>query len=496
MISNYVKVAVSYDVYVDPINSGLPLGWEIYSSAPDSSIMNAYYGRAYLNRNTGEVIIAHRGTNNIAHDGYADIQLSVDNLPTQFEKAKEFINDVKIKMLSDGLNSYNVSYTGHSLGGGLAQMSAAWDYANGNASADAVVFESPGITEEMLKDASVSGGYMVDGLPNDVEGPVDLNDLELINYVTSPNAVNTCNSHYARLVRVYPSYEVDENVLQSKLSLADDYTQYVGQQHSIAGILSEFDSRTGDARRKRDVLGWYEEGYEDYYKVYDLNKEYWDLQFDNAWNNNIVLEESVYYQGKPEKKVRDLYRSLGEFKDDYISKNLGGTDFEITAEQKVEDLFANNGIDYSHSLDIAGGVDLPSFSDKTGLSIDTALELPDYENDWMGANAGNAVAEDLEWVQDVQDTVQAVVQDKIDETVDAAVDFAEDFLSNFVMGLLQNTGKIYSGNFCANLHKNSSLKMFPGISQQPLALWRWLVLGRLLVLCEVFYLCFFVLFYW
>ncbi|WP_025948696.1 lipase family protein [Geobacillus thermocatenulatus] len=118
--------------------------WEDYQSELENwkvidfeSSWNGYYGVAFQNKTTGEVVIANRGTQDWA-DGVQDLALinpSTDEaLLSQFASAQSFYNQVLIKA-----GNNRITVTGHSLGGAITQVLAA------NNDLSAVTFNAPGV---------------------------------------------------------------------------------------------------------------------------------------------------------------------------------------------------------------------------------------------------------------------------------------------------------------------------------------------------------------
>jgi hypothetical protein len=97
----------------------------------------AVYG---VNHERKEVVIAYRGTNNfLKGDGKEDALIALRLPPTTTGRAREFCKTVK-----STFGSYAISLTGHSLGGGLAQMVAAFEQV------PAVTFDAPGMMQAIL----------------------------------------------------------------------------------------------------------------------------------------------------------------------------------------------------------------------------------------------------------------------------------------------------------------------------------------------------------
>lgn len=118
MATNSELAQLSKAAY-DPVNTQLPIGWELlYTSNPNSF---DYQGYAFKNYLTGEIVIANRGTEPAASgDRLADWQMGVDQLPDQYQYARQFYFDVLAA--SKGAP---ITITGHSLGGSLTQLLAA-----------------------------------------------------------------------------------------------------------------------------------------------------------------------------------------------------------------------------------------------------------------------------------------------------------------------------------------------------------------------------------
>jgi WXG100 family type VII secretion target len=151
-------------------------GWRVLRGAETDT---GYFGMAYINDRTGEVVIAHRGTNpdlgdaaevigairsplltvsgigreifrgvGINQDGSDlddDAMIAIGKAPDQYDESKPFINTVIEQMNATGRSHYQITHTGHSLGGALADLHAA---GNGHR---AITFDNPG-TREILAD--------------------------------------------------------------------------------------------------------------------------------------------------------------------------------------------------------------------------------------------------------------------------------------------------------------------------------------------------------
>ncbi len=124
---------LSEDAYSNDQN--LKEGWELLEQINNKQ---TGYAAIAIKAPNGEIIISHRGTNGL-RDINDDIDLAQGEVPAQFQDADSFTKEV--------INEYGteVTHTGHSLGGALAQLAA---HKNGNS---AVAFDPPGTAEVIQK---------------------------------------------------------------------------------------------------------------------------------------------------------------------------------------------------------------------------------------------------------------------------------------------------------------------------------------------------------
>jgi dienelactone hydrolase len=115
--------------------------WTVLQEAPQELQQSGFYGAAYQNVDTGEIVIAYRGTEPniqaIRDDLSADIDIGAGEEHPQFVDALAFAQQVNREF---GGQNQAISVTGHSLGGGLAQLAAdTFGWAG-------VTFEAPGMS--------------------------------------------------------------------------------------------------------------------------------------------------------------------------------------------------------------------------------------------------------------------------------------------------------------------------------------------------------------
>lgn len=96
-----------------------------YTLLNQRSLSSGFYGVAFqappnADGTPGEIVFAFRGTERTINDYFTDALLTVGFIPDQFIDANDFVQDVVNENTKDGkVPTY--SFTGHSLGGGIAQ---------------------------------------------------------------------------------------------------------------------------------------------------------------------------------------------------------------------------------------------------------------------------------------------------------------------------------------------------------------------------------------
>jgi hypothetical protein len=102
-------------------------GWQLLTIASNSGIKNGYSGTAYWHREHQQVVIAHRGTDIENFCALVTVVKGVlfNNYIQQMSSASTFANKVVAilqEIERDKEVSFELFFTGHSLGGWLAQI--------------------------------------------------------------------------------------------------------------------------------------------------------------------------------------------------------------------------------------------------------------------------------------------------------------------------------------------------------------------------------------
>ena len=174
--------------YGDPVNPPLNGNWILLESY--TGVGNGYFGQAYQNRTTREIVITNRGTRFTSlDDALADIKLAAGVITREQEDAVKFARQVANNA---DYNYSSIIETGHSKGGNEAQA-ATIDLADRGFNVSAVTFNAPGI-----------GGY-----------PVGSGAYDVLNVYTQGDVI-----HLAGGAQLGRSMEIGAGPDNSKLSFA------------------------------------------------------------------------------------------------------------------------------------------------------------------------------------------------------------------------------------------------------------------------------------
>jgi hypothetical protein len=262
-----------------------PDGWQLLTTASNCGISNGYFGAAYWHREYQQMVIAHRGTDitNIGADVTDAKGVLSNKYFYQMNSASTFSNKVVAVMQEieqEKKVCFDLFFTGHSLGGWLAQVTAFTTeylevkggtfvrkqkreehetlssstvqqshYVTHSYHPHTVVFDSPGC-KYMLS-------QMADKLDGGYKGClVDLQHLDITSYLSAPNIINTCNTHLGTIYRIF--------VELSDMGLKEKNTHlYNLATHSMDRIKQAFDPETGQVRKDdngrlkiQEVVDW------------------------------------------------------------------------------------------------------------------------------------------------------------------------------------------------------------------------------------------------
>ena len=150
MVTTDQYAALSANVYQD---AGAPDGWTRLQLDPPRT-ETGFYGAAYQNA-AGEIVIAFRGMERTDRgDRQAVAAIARGEVPAQFAAAMDFYQQV---LETYGSTGAPITFTGHSLGGALAQMVVGRNFLS-----SAVTFGAPGALALFPKiGANPNGSYNI-----------------------------------------------------------------------------------------------------------------------------------------------------------------------------------------------------------------------------------------------------------------------------------------------------------------------------------------------
>jgi tetratricopeptide (TPR) repeat protein len=249
----YVYALLSQRTYDPDRDDNTLKDWDKVATSQDllkdsQFAKNDYFGIAYRNKNTNELVIAHRGTKTLK-DLKSDMHIALGKVPEHYEPAKLFLTRVKEKYG----NPY-ISHTGHSLGAVLAELLA---YEDGTS---AVTFDSPG-TRNILENLRGT--------------EFDNQRIDVITFMSTPNFINTATTHVGQLIQIFPSRDpgsLPEELIKRASSTLIDKAFVVDEKsstfekidlsiqstkgHSIDRIVAVFNPNTGFPDNQKQIASW------------------------------------------------------------------------------------------------------------------------------------------------------------------------------------------------------------------------------------------------
>lgn len=419
--TNRIYAILSREVYANPdhtdvleemngANLRVPSGWNVLLSSEeilgeiyDSSLEWRFFAKAYKHSLNEEIVIAFQGTDSVYDILTSDRELAEGEMPIYYASAKRFVDYI--------IDYYNIplkklSFTGHSLGGFLAQlMTATYNRL-------AVVFESPGAAK-VINTYYGNSDYSINHRANEIS-----NKIHCFN--AAPNLVNIASGeNFANVTRVFPDYDpsasiftlqqhgMTEIMLQFKFSDTPriyeemkNYWQFSGTKHNwpfyeISGILG-----LNDLNNFLNLI---------FFTNYKQNPYYWELVWDTSPNVNSLLFRSTAARksllqngnfGTPTATQDLSAKGAIIVGDNHGNKFFGGTNYADTMQggigidvyypfsgmNSISDTGGAN-IYYFYTHNMAGTTEIID-QDKTGeiifvnigCSISTAYQITDKAN--------------------------------------------------------------------------------------------------------------------
>ncbi|WP_341789902.1 lipase family protein [Rickettsia endosymbiont of Polydrusus tereticollis] len=218
-----------------------------------------YYAVTYINEKTKQMVLAHRGTTLEALD-----LLKTDSpFATDFKSilggeivAQQAMAYIATKEITEYTkqHGYNLSFTGHSLGAWLAELSLYFAHRDFNYSkAKAITFDSPG-------SAKIMDSFKPNILSHETD--FDVRNLNITTYLSAPNFVNICNRHIHKAYRLFPEITAAEysnkiiNLLNKAVPIKNYITLLSLSGDLLDSMLDSFDPEIGKPIRYEKILDW------------------------------------------------------------------------------------------------------------------------------------------------------------------------------------------------------------------------------------------------
>jgi len=341
----------------------LPDGWKLLTTASNISKGNGYFGAAYWHPQNQQVLIAHRGTDpkNLGAL-WTDLKgVVLNRYVSQMKSASTFAHKV-VEVLRE-INQENgpifqVFFTGHSLGGWLAQVTTfTMKYLQIERNTfvksvtvpqsfhpHTVVFENPGC-KDMLSEMRDTFDVRLDGCS------IDLEHLDITSYLSAPNRINTCNEHVGTVYRIFTDLS-DMGWWKKHSPLYNLAT------HSMDKIVEAFDPDTGQVREDEQgklkvqvVIDWPVSsglsGGEEYKRFFkgakhlnDYHQEVKDVTFQIEGYHPMRYQTKTYDEGvirlsvfcQEERQFLESYSWLRQLPEFFKPKEL----FSVMKDNKVQ----------------------------------------------------------------------------------------------------------------------------------------------------------------
>ncbi len=199
---------------------------------------SGYQGGIYVHEQRKEIVIAHAGTSlerfqTVEADWRAVVQQEIHPQVTD-----ALDNTLKESVQSLLKNHYQLTFTGHSLGGFLAALSLYFcqrsDLKYHFPHAKAVVFDSAGSQDFMIK----SEPHAINNTGIKTEGIANLNISHFLSY---PNYINAFRPHPGGTIYALLSPSINSAIQEKKNNPAG----YLKLTHTLDNFLCAFDEKTG-----------------------------------------------------------------------------------------------------------------------------------------------------------------------------------------------------------------------------------------------------------
>ncbi|KAI2795519.1 hypothetical protein BLOT_016487 [Blomia tropicalis] len=353
------KVDFDYDEMIKAKYVGLPEGWKLLTTASNFSVFNGYFGAVFWHPINEQVIIVHQGSEQETPKLHWANFLSLygKKVFNQIDSAVTFSHHVQ-RIFAEIDQEYGTHFqmfiTSHSIGGWLAQVTTfSVKYLTISDKekifcksmkegyhAHTIVFDSPGCKPMLLQ----MQDYFDVRYSNGEKLPIYL--LDITNYLSAPNLINTCNTHVGKIYRVI----IDFSTNNSSYNLIP---------HDLNNFLETFDKKTGLFKKDKfgnynlqEIVEW------PHYSRYIKKKDYDHFfKWFEELNNCYLTDERIHF-----KKYPISYQSK-QFNEKQCSFNIFTQSEQLTLKQykllqefpnliNLHTLFTNENLKILNNLSI------------------------------------------------------------------------------------------------------------------------------------------------
>ncbi len=238
-------------------------GWKLIGMASNGDGTNGYFGALYWQPEKGHFVLAHRGTHPTNLGAlWTDVKgISAGYYVKQMNSAATFSHIVVEALRKWSITNGDMpilSFTGHSLGGWLSQVTTfTTRYLERSEShfkkratfldyPHTVVWDSPGCKPMLLQ---LKRDFDLRYNAKRETAKLSLNALDIKSYLSAPNQINTCNMHVGVIYRLFPKLTIGKKPF--------DLFSYTLKTHSLAKLLAVYPQGTENKDEElKKVIDW------------------------------------------------------------------------------------------------------------------------------------------------------------------------------------------------------------------------------------------------
>ncbi len=226
----------------------IPEGYEQISTQGNTDTGLA--GAAFYNNETNELVIAYRGTEmNTIEDLRADYKLARGKSNPQTQDALAYADAVVKQAQAEGLEVDQITFTGHSLGGGIATEVAGLRMLQGGEENQAIVFEAPGtqrsLESHLGQDLTTSQAQQLRSSQVNYRTDTPISGPNNPVSATRYHTAELVNLNMERIPSETPLQELQRHLPLPGPALKDFWDYTINEQHNIGRIADIMEQERG-----------------------------------------------------------------------------------------------------------------------------------------------------------------------------------------------------------------------------------------------------------